>query len=220
MMRQFLILLVSLLSMTVMGQDFLSTRVVNYKQGGKDLSWDASVEFPTDGDTRVVASVVGWIGEVLEVEGDFHRDWDRMLRTACDSFLTSGMQCQRSVSVERSYEDNDCVTFEAMVTDKGDETWRWADCASFSKRDGHRIQLDEIFDCDESDIQRLMWAYRGDLPLDADGPEDLIPVNAGFVDGWVVVIGPARHYTGAPFRLRYEEIVDFLYTNEGGYFSK
>jgi len=209
-----------LMALPTMAQDFLTTHEVNYKQGGKDIGWSASVEFPTGGDTRVVASVMKWIGEVLEVDGDYRRDFDRMLRAACDTFMTGGMQGERRVTVERSYEDNTCVTFEALVTDKGDETWRWADCASFSKRDGHRIQLDEIFDCAEHDIQRLMWHYRGDLPLDADGPDDLIPVNAGFVDGWVVVIGPARHYTGAPFRLRYEEIVDFLYTSEGGYYSK
>ena len=45
-------------------------------------------------------------------------------------------------------------------------------------------------------------------------------VNAGFIDGWVIVIGQARHYTGAPYRLRYEEIVSFLHTGEGGYFSR
>ena len=220
MMRRILFLMALLLSLPAMGQEFLSTLTVNYKKDGKSLAYSASVEFPTGGDAQVVSSVLAWITEVLEVEGDFHRDWDRMLRVSCDSFLTSGMQSKRSVEIERSYEDNDCVTFEAMVTDKSEETWRWADCASFSKRDGHRIQLDEIFDCDEEDIKRLMWEYRGDLPVDADGPEDLIPVNGGFTDGWVVVIGPARHYTGAPFRLRYEEITDFLHTNEGGYYKQ
>ena len=199
-------------------QDFLSTRTVTFNKSGKGSSFKASVEFPTEGDARVVSSVMKWIGFVLDTETDFKRDYQRMLQASCDTFTMSGQGGDRSIVIERSYEDANCVTFESMVTDKGSETWRWADCASFSKRDGHRIRLDEIFRCDISDIQQLMWAYRGDLPMSVDSPEELVPVNAGFIDGWVIVIGQAYHYTGAPYRLRYEEIDSYLHTGDGGYY--
>ena len=172
----------------------------------------------SEGDARVVSSVRKRIGFVLDTETDFKRDYQRMLQASCDTFTMSGQGGDRSIVIERSYEDANCVTFESMVTDKGSETWRWADCASFSKRDGHRIRLDEIFRCDISDIQQLMWAYRGDLPMSVDSPEELVPVNAGFIDGWVIVIGQAYHYTGAPYRLRYEEIDSYLHTGDGGYY--
>ena len=181
--------------------------------------WSASVEIPTDGDKAVIESVMRGIADVLDIDEGRRTNVYGMLQASSDAFLASQQSFKRTIEVERSYEDEGCVTFEAMVTDKGSETWRWADCASFSKRDGHRIKLNEIFKCDKSDICRLMWQYRGDLPLDADGPEDLVPVNAGFIDGWIVVIGPALHYTGAPFRLRYEEILPYLRTSENGYFT-
>ena len=210
-------MLFALPSMT-RSQDFLSTRTVTFNKSGKGSSFKASVEFPTEGDARVVSSVMKWIGFVLDTETDFKRDYQRMLQASCDTFTMSGQGGDRSIVIERSYEDANCVTFESMVTDKGSETWRWADCASFSKRDGHRIRLDEIFRCDISDIQQLMWAYRGDLPMSVDSPEELVPVNAGFIDGWVIVIGQAYHYTGAPYRLRYEEIDSYLHTGDGGYY--
>ena len=163
--------------------------------------------------------MAAWLAQTLEVDGDFTGNGQRLLQCACDSFMNSGQKWKRTVTVERTYEDQRVVTFQSWIKDVDSETWRTADCASFSKRDGHRIKLNEIFKCDKSDICRLMWQYRGDLPLDADGPEDLVPVNAGFIDGWIVVIGPALHYTGAPFRLRYEEILPYLRTSENGYFT-
>ena len=199
----------------VAAQSFLTTRTVTLKQS----AWNASVEFPTSGDEAVVEGVLRWIADVLEIEYRRRADFASQLQASCDSFMAERQSFTRSVVVERSYEDGGCVTFEALVTDSGNEKWRWADCASFSKRDGHRIRIDEIFNCDTSDICRLMWEYRGDLALDADGPEDLVPANAGFVDGWVVVIGPALNYTGAPFRLRYEDILPYLRTSENGYFT-
>ena len=34
----------------------------------------------------------------------------------------------------------------------------------------------------DNSIKQLMWQYRGDLQLDVDAPEGLLPVNAGFTD--------------------------------------
>ena len=206
------------MAMVSVAQDFLSTRTVTYKNKAGKMSYSASVEFPTAGKDVVVESILEWMGVVLDTDGDFRRDYDRQLRASCDSFINSGQGGEHTILIERSYEDERLVTFESMVTDKKGTTWRWADCASFSKRDGHRITIDEIFDCSETDISHLMWDYRGDLPLDGFGPDDLMPVNAGFIDGWIIVIGPARNYTGAPFRLRYEEIEDFLSPSLSGYY--
>ena len=210
-------MLFALPSMT-RAQDFLSTRTGTFNKSGKSSSFKASVEFPTEGDARVVSSVMKWIGFVLDTETDFKRDYQRMLQASCDTFTMSGQGGDRSIVIERSYEDANCVTFESMVTDKGSETWRWADCASFSKKDGHRIQLDEIFKCSEDELKELMWEYRGDLKLDTDDPSGLYPLNAGFIDGWIVVIAPAHHQMGAEFQLRYLEILPALYTTEEGYY--
>ena len=79
-----------------------------------------------------------------------------------------------------------------------------ADCATFSKIDGHRLTVKEIFKCGEAQIKQLMWQYRGDLPLmEVSKPEELVVGDAGYIDGWVVVIGPAYHHTGAEYRIRY-----------------
>ena len=55
-----------------------------------------------------------------------------------------------------------------------------------------------------------MWEWRGDLPVEVASANDLIVGEAGFIDGWIVVIGPARNYTGAPFRIRYQAAEPFL----------
>ena len=196
-------------------QDFFSTRTVTKKTG----RFSASVEFPTEGPREAVDSVLQWMKAVMGVRSCASNDFNTILQVAADSFAVSGNGTSRSVKIERSYEDSGCVTFETMVTDKGGDTWHTADCASFSKADGHRITLKEIFACDMPTIQRLMWQYKGDLPMEADGPEGLHPQAAGFTDGWVVVIGNARRYHGTPFRLRYEEIESSLHSNFGGYYS-
>lgn len=199
----------------VWSQDFFSTRTVTKKTG----RFSASVEFPTEGPSAAMDSVLSWIKAVVGAPGCSSNDFSTILQAAADNFASGEGGGNRTVLIERAYEDGGCVTFESMVTDKGSDTWRTADCASFSKSDGHRITIGEIFSCDMDGLRRLMWQYKGDLSLDAEGPEGLQPIAAGFIDGWVVVIGNARKYHGAPYRLRYEEIEDCLRTNPGGYYS-
>ena len=211
------VLVAALLALPVLAcsQDFFSTRTVTKKTG----HFSASVEFPTEGPAEAVDSVMSWIKTVVGAPGCNSNDFNTILQVAADNFSSSEIGGNRTVLIERAYEDGGCVTFESMVTDKGGDTWRTADCASFSKSDGHRITISEIFSCDISQIRRLMWQYKDDLSLDAEGPEGLQPMAAGFIDGWVVVIGNARKYHGAPFRLRYEQIEDCLRTNSGGYYN-
>ena len=213
-----LALLTCVCGVQTMAQDFLGTREYKVKKAAGKVAFDATVEFPVEGPRRVLEGVAAWLAQTLEVDGDFTGNGQRLLQCACDSFMNSGQKWKRTVTVERTYEDQRVVTFQSWIKDVDSETWRTADCASFSKKDGHRIQLDEIFKCSEDELKELMWEYRGDLKLDTDNPSGLYPLNAGFIDGWVVVIAPAYHQMGAEFQLRYLEILPALYTTEEGYY--
>lgn len=201
------------------GQDFLSTKEYKIKKAAGKAEFDATIEFPTEGGQKVRKAVTEWMAQTLEVDGDFTGNGQRLLSCACDSFLNSGQKWKRNVLIERGYEDENCVTFQSWIKDVDSETWQTADCASFSKADGHRITLDEIFRCSDDELKQLMWQYRGDLILDSDNPQDIYPLNAGFIDGWIIVIAPAYHQMGAEFRLRYMEILPALNTSVEGYFA-
>lgn len=203
----------------VAAQDFINTREYKVKKSAGKVAFDATVEFPIEGPRCVLEGVTAWLAETFEVEGDFTGNGQRLLQCACDSFMNSGQKWKRTVVVERSYEDAHCTTFQSWIKDVDSETWKTADCASFSKKDGHRIQLNEIFKCSEEELKELMWEYQGDLELDTDNPADLYPLNAGFIDGWIVVIAPAHHQMGAEFRLRYLEVLSALRTSEEGYYA-
>ncbi len=204
---------------TAFAQSFINTRDYSVKRGsGQHTSFSAEIEYPVSGVSQeVLTSIRAWFCDILDIPQRNFSDANVLLRMAADSFMVGG-RGQREVKIERSFEDGRCVTFQSWITDKDDETWRAADCASFNKEDGHRITLDEIFSCDEAQIKQLMWQYRGDLQLDVDAPEGLLPVNAGFTDGWVIVIGPAYHRTGAEFKLRYMNILPYLKSDYSGYY--
>ena len=48
--------------------------------------------------------------------------------------------------------------------------------------------------------------------------DDLYVGDMGFIDGWVVVIGPAHNYTGAAYKIRYQEAEPYLKHYAGGYY--
>ena len=204
---------------TALAQSFINTRDYSVKQSAsQQKSFSAEIEYPVSGpNSDVVSTIRAWVCDILDVPQRNFSDANVLLRMAADSFFVNG-HGQRELKIERSYEDERCVTFQAWITDKDDETWHSADCASFNKQDGHRITLDEIFNCDEAQIKQLMWQYRGDLRLDVDVPEGLLPVNAGFTDGWIIVIGPAYHRTGAEFKLRFMDILQYLKSDYSGYY--
>ena len=213
-----LIALLSAMCAHGMAQDFLSTKTTTLKKTSGKASYNASVEFPTDGDARVLAQVTQWIKTVLEADEYSGNDFQGILQKSCDTFFGYGEDWKRSITIERDYEDGQIVTFVSRVTDTDEEKWVAEDCASFSKRDGHRITLDEIFLCDEDDIKYLMWEYRDDIALDVDDPAGLAPMNGGFIDGWILVTSPAHNATSRTFRLRYEEITSYLRRHDGGYY--
>lgn len=208
-----------MMTYSVFAQSFVNTRDYSVKRtASQQKAFSAEIEYPISGPSNdVVTTIRAWVCDILEIPQRNFSDANVLLRLAADSFFVNG-HGQREVKIERSYEDERCVTFQAWITDKDEETWHSADCASFNKEDGHRITLDEIFNCDEGQIKQLMWQYRGDLRLDVDVPEGLLPVNAGFTDGWVIVIGPAYHRTGAEFKLRYMDILQYLKSDYSGYY--
>ena len=205
-----------------LAQSFLETKDVSCQQKGSGkASYSAKVEYPVNGDKRVLATVREWICDILEVENPQNLNesaFRSLLVDISGKFLLDVDDMDRRIDIERSFEDENCVTFEATVTDVDSEKWISQDCATFSKRDGHRIQVDEIFNCDENKIKELMWEYRGELPMEVGSAEELVVGNAGFIDGWIIVIGPAHHYTGAAYRIRYEEVEEYIKRGvSGGY---
>lgn len=211
-----------LISATCMAQSFFVTKNISCNQKGSGkASYSAKIEFPVDGDARVLNNVREWICDILEVECPKRLDEDAfraLLMDVSGKFLFEVEDMSRQIEVERCFEDENCVTFEATIVDVDSEKWTSQDCATFSKRDGHRLQVNEIFNCNEDKIKELMWEYRGDLPMEVGCAEELVVGNVGFIDGWIIVIGPAHHYTGAAYRIRYEEVEQYIKKGiSGGY---
>ena len=206
------VMMLSIAACYASAQDFLSTKTLTLKKSAGKASYNASVEFPTEGSPAVLASIMQWMNIVLETEGDFQRNFQKLLQSSCDTFFGYGENWKRTVEIVRDYEDDNYVTFVSKVTDVDDEKWIAEDCASFSKKDGHRITLDEIFKCSEEELKQLMWQYRDDIELDVDDPSGLAPMNGGYTDGWILVTSPAHNSTSRSFSLRYEEILSYVNT--------
>ncbi len=220
--RIIMVLVPMLFPLGAMAQSFFVTQNIAYSdKGDKRTSYSAKVEFPVEGSGKALESVREWICDMLGVDKPKHLDVSRfrdLLRDCCGAYLMEAEGMARKIVVERSFEDENCVTFEATITDEDHEKWTCQDCATFSKRDGHRLSVDEIFNCGEEKVKELMWAYRGDLPMEVESAEELVVGNAGYIDGWIIVIGPAFHYTGAAYKIRYEEVEEYLNKGiSGGY---
>lgn len=215
----FLILLLGSLPV-IASKEFTTTRLYKAKEG----RYAAIIEYPVSGSAVAVAGIRRWIDDVLELDDSSLalRDDDANVRLqrSREQYVEACETGKRTVEIVRSYEDEDCVTFESTVTDVDSVTWRTCDCATFSKVDGHRLTVGEIFNCSERQIKILMWQWRDDLQLEVASPDDLVVGHVGFTDGWIVVIGPASHYTGAPFRIRYQAAEPYLKGRRtGGYYA-
>lgn len=196
-------------------KEFMTTRLLNSQY----RRYSVSIEFPVAGDEAASKSVYHWIGEILEEDSEnvFREGRQKeMVKRSYSRYLSEVGVGMRRVENARSYEDANCVTFESTVTDKDSVTWRRCDVATFSKMDGHRLPVGEIFHCSEQQIKRLMWQFAGELQLDSSSADELVIGHAGFIDGWIVVIGPAKYYTGAPFKIRYEVAEPYLKRGRGG----
>lgn len=217
----FLLLLAPL---AVSGADFFTTSGFKFVQRRGSVSYAAEVDFPVTGAAAALRSVKSWICDILEVEEPARLekgDFQALLQRSFEGFLGVADICSRRIEIERRYEDADVVTFAALVVDKDSATWRSEDYATFSKVDGHRIQVDEVFRCSEKKIKELMWKWRGNVPVDVSSADGLVVGDVAFLDGWVVVIGPAQGYTGAAYLIRYQDAEPYLQGKPGGrYFER
>lgn len=213
----------------VAADDYFDVVPLSCREGSGSVRYEASVDFPVGGGMEVMAAAKEWIGEMLEadatmaeqdVSGMSADDFGRLLDAVAADYVKTG-EGRREVSITWLYEDPTCVSYEAVVTDRDSVAWTTSSVATFSKRDGHRITPDEVFSCDEKQIKRLMWQYRGDLQMEVSSPDALYVGDVAFIDGWVIVIGPARGTSGAEYRLRYPEIEKWLIpAKDGGYLSR
>lgn len=213
----------------VAADDYFDVVPLSCREGSGSVRYEASVDFPVGGGMEVMAAAKEWIGEMLEVDATMAEqdvsgmsadDFGRLLEAVAADYVKTG-DGHREVSITWLYEDPTCVSYEAVVTDRDSVAWTTSSVATFSKQDGHRITPEEVFSCDEKQIKRLMWQYRGDLQMEVSSPDALYVGDVAFIDGWVIVIGPARGTSGAEYRLRYPEIEKWLIpAKDGGYLSR
>ena len=213
----------------VAAADYFDVVSLSCREGSGSVRYEASVDFPVGGGMEVMAAAKEWIGEMLEadatmaeqdVSGMSADDFGRLLEAVAADYVKTG-DGHREVNITWLYEDPTCVSYEAVVTDRDSVAWTTSSVATFSKQDGHRITPEEVFSCDEKQIKRLMWQYRGDLQMEVSSPDALYVGDVAFIDGWVIVIGPARGTSGAQYRLRYPEIEKWLIpAKDGGYLSR
>lgn len=213
----------------VAAADYFDVVPLSCREGSGSVKYEASVDFPVGGGMEVMAAAKEWIGEMLEVDATMAEqdvsgmsadDFGRLLEAVAADYVKTG-DGHRDVNITWLYEDPTCVSYEAVVTDRDSVAWTTSSVATFSKRDGHRITPEEVFSCDEKQIKRLMWQYRGDLQMEVPSPDALYVGDVAFIDGWVIVIGPARGTSGAEYRLRYPEIEKWLIpARDGGYLSR
>lgn len=213
----------------VAADDYFDVVPLSCREGSGSVRYEASVDFPVGGGMEVMAAAKEWIGEMLEadatmaeqdVSGMSADDFGRLLEAVAADYVKTG-DGHREVNITWLYEDPTCVSYEAVVTDRDSVAWTTSSVATFSKRDGHRITPEEVFSCDEKQIKRLMWQYRGDLQMEVSSPDALYVGDVAFIDGWVIVIGPAKGTSGAEYRLRYPEIEKWLIpAKDGGYLSR
>lgn len=197
------------------------------KQGS--TVYNAAVDFPVGGDAAVIRNAKEWIGEVLMSDIDMPEvsmsgistdDFGKLLDALAKDFVKNNEGSRRRIEITWMYEDPTCVTYEATTTDRDSVDWSTTSVACFSKQDGHRVTANEIFNCDEAQIKRLMWRYRGNQTMEVAKADDLYVGDCGYIDGWVLVVGPAQGTSGAAYRLRYPEIEQWLKKAKGdGYLA-
>ena len=206
-------------------QNYFDVMTMECREKNATAAFEGRVDFPVGGGEAVVRNAKEWIGEVLEVDAEMAEQpaggmgadtFARLLDDVARDFAAKNAGTSRRVEITWLYEDPSCVTYEAVTTDRDSTTWTTTDIACFAKSDGHRVQPGEIFSCDEQQIKRLMWKFRGDKPMEVARAENLYVGSCGFIDGWVVVVGPAKGTSGAEYRLRYPEIEQWLVPAKGG----
>ena len=210
--RYMIVCVLLLCAQSSFAEDFFDVEGYNCRKHKGESSFSAQVDFPAVGPAACLIQARQWVCEVLGIDAPLRVDgamFARLLQKAAEDYIDS-VQGRRTVEIEWAFEDPTCVTFLATVRDRDSVEWTSQDCATFSKADGHRLTADDIFNCSEGQVKQLMWKYRDGLPMEVGKAADLYVGDVGFIDGWVVVIGPARNYTGAAYKIRYQEAEPYL----------
>ncbi len=214
------VLLAAASGTAVMAQEYFDVMTMECREDSNGKEYKASVDFPVGGNEAVMRATKQWIGDILELDGVENATADcfrTVLANAAKAWQDEVQSGNRTLRITWLYEDPSCVTFESVVSDHDSVSWTTSDIATFSKRDGHRITAQEIFRCDERQIKRLMWQSRGTLPMEVSNADALYVGDVGFIDGWVIVIGPAQGTSGAEFRIRYSDAEQWLREGAEGY---
>lgn len=208
-------------------ENFFVTSSLSLSRHEHGMSYSVKVDFPEMGNNKAVAEIKRWICECLaewtsvpanpqSMDVD---DFREFLDSCGAQYFANNSDGQREqIEIYRSYEDEEVVSyqFDWTSTDGSEERSRDQDCVSVSKKDGHRIQANEIFKCGEDKIKELMWEWRDDLPVEGLTPKDLVVGDVAFIDGWILVIGPANGYLGAAYRIRYQAAAPYLRAGKHG----
>lgn len=212
----------------VMAENFFVTTNVSVSKRADGVAYSAKVDFPLQGNDKAVAEVKRWLCEHLAEYAKMPaapQDLDKeafsdFLDDCCSMYIMNNDKgCREEIELFRSYEDEDLVTYEmkfASWDGEDGDSWRDEDCVSISKSDGHRIQANEIFKCGDDKIKELMWEWRDDLPVEGLSVNDLVIGDMAYIDGWILVIGPANGYTGAEYRIRYQAAEPYLKLGKNG----
>ena len=207
-LRSLILIMVSCLQALPLAaaENFFTTTGYSFVRRSGRQSYAVKVDFPVDGEAHALDSVKAWICDILDVDEPQELDeanFENVMQQSYDTFLKEDSGMSRRVEIVRSYEDEEIVTYQSQVVDRDMATWWDEDCASPERK-----------------IKQLMWQFRGDLPVGVSGPDELVVGDAGYIDGWVVVIGPARGYTGAAYRIRYQVAEPYLQGKRtGGYYD-
>lgn len=208
---------------TAMAEGYFDVVSIDCNLGSADNAFVAQVDFPVAGGDAVMSGVKRWIAEVLDTDANLNVDpevFGKSLRGIGAEWIANDGGGQHRVEITWLYEDPTCVSYDAVITDRDSVTWTTSFVASFSKLDGHRVTVDEVFSCDERQIKKLMWQYRGDLSMEVASADDLYVGDVAFIDGWILVTGPACGTSGAEYKLRYPEVEKWLVPANGkGYLA-
>ena len=94
---------------------------------------------------------------MVGVEGEQASDeraFCQILERSYQGYLETNPAGSQHIEIYRAYEEEDCVTFESVITGQESVIWKTCDGATFSKKDGHRLKMNEIFNCSEERIKQ------------------------------------------------------------------
>lgn len=109
------------------------------------------------------------------------------------------------------YDNKFFVTYKAQFGHTLNETTYKTDVATFERTDGHRLSMEEIFECESSVIKKMMLEnIPSSFPCDIKAPEDIKIFSAGLNKNTVDVVGTICKGNTAVYQIPYSEALDYL----------